>query len=356
MGQSPEPMEIAFLGCGQAARMQARTLRGVDRGIGLHFASRDRVKADRFTRALGGAGAFPSYEAALEDPRVNVVVVTTPPDRHLELTLAALAGGKDVIVEKPAFFEPADFAIAREAAGRASRRVFVAENYFYKPLRHRLVGLLEEGIVGEPLLLHVNALKRQRAEGWRADPVRAGGGGLFEGGIHWINLISNLGMEVERVSAYRAGSTRADPGTGRKDGQGVEESLVVALEYRGGMVGTLAFSWEVPSPLRGVRMSTLYGRRGSVWFESNGIFVVARSSRTRFFVPGLRDLAGYRGMWIDFLDALRTGREPAMTLDLAERDVRLIRDIYRSLEENTPGATEAGSAAGRAEPPPSEGK
>lgn len=343
MSRHSEPIHIAFLGCGQAAATHARTLRSLDRGIRMHFASRDRAKADRFSNDLGGVGAFSSYEAALEESRVSVVVVTTPPDQHLALALAALTAGKDVIVEKPAFFQPADFAVVREAARRVDRRVFVAENYFYKPLRSRLVAVLEEGIVGDPLLLQLNAVKHQRVDGWRADPLRAGGGGLFEGGIHWINLISNLGMEVERVSGIRAGGkaagTGATPGDGggdgKGDGKGVAESVVVTLQYRGGMVGTLAFSWEVPSPLRGVRISTLYGRRGSVWFESNGIFMVARGSRTRFFFPGIRDLAGYRAMWTDFLDALRTGREPAMTLDLAERDVRMVRDVYRSIEENT---------------------
>ena len=332
MGRSPEPLRVAFLGCGKAARTHARTLRSVDSSVLLHFASRDPDKAARFTSELGGSGTFASYLAVLEEPSVSAVVVTTPPDRHLELTLAALEAGKDVIVEKPAFFEPADFAAVREASSRAGRRVFVAENYFYKPLRSRLAGLLEEGIVGEPLLLRLNAVKQQSVSGWRADPLRAGGGGLFEGGIHWINLISNLGMEVERVSGYRAGVSKNGEPSSPNAGQGTEETLVVAVEFSGGMVGTLAFSWEVPSPLRGVRFSTIYGRGGSVWFESNGIFVVARGSRTRFFFPGIRDLSGYRAMWSDFLDALRTGQEPAMTLDLAERDVRIIRDVYRSLD------------------------
>ena len=355
MSPKSERTEIAFLGCGQAARAHARTLRGLARGIRMHFASRDRARAAEFSSALGGVGAFSSYQAALEDESVDVVVVTTPPDRHLELTLAALGAGKDVVVEKPAFLQEEDFGVVREAARRAGRRVFVAENYFYKPVRRRLVGLLEEGIVGDPLLLQLNAVKRQTVDGWRADRERAGGGALFEGGIHWINLASNLGMEVERASGRRAGMTQAGDGTGPASGRPVEESLVVTLEYRGGMVGTLAFSWEVPSPLRGVRISTLYGRGGSVWFESNGIFVVARGSRTRLFLPGIRDLAGYRAMWTDFLDALHSGREPAMTLDLAARDVRMVRDIYRSLEENASGAADAGGAPGTPEPPPPGG-
>jgi predicted dehydrogenase len=324
MTRTPDAVALAFVGCGQAARTHAQTLRSVGHGVPLFFASRDPARARKFSHDFAGAGDFASYEAAWTDPRVTAVVVTTPPDRHLEITLAALAAGKDVIVEKPAFFEVGDFAAVAESARQVDRRVFVAENYFYKPLRRRLAGLLAEGIIGEPLLLRLNAVKQQNATGWRADRTHAGGGGLFEGGIHWINFVANLGPQIQRVSGYRAG--------GGSHEQGVEETLAVAMEFSGGMVGTLSFSWEVPSPLRGVRLSSIYGREGSVWFESNGIFVAARGVRTRVFFPGLRDLSGYRAMWIDFLDALRTGNEPAMTLDLAERDVRLIRDIYSSLD------------------------
>jgi hypothetical protein len=35
-------------------------------------------------------------------------------------------------------------------------------------------------------------------------------------------------------------------------------------------------------------------------------------------------------MWRDFLGALREDRAPAMTLDLAERDLKLVEMIYAS--------------------------
>ena len=329
MASRPASIELAFLGCGQATRMHSRTLARLDPEVRLRYASRDLDKARRFSDMHRGAGAYASYESALEDPAVQVVLVATPPPLHLDLTLAALGADKDVIVEKPAFLHPEDFGRVREAMSRSGRRVFVAENYFYKPLRHRLLSILEEGIIGDPLFLNVNAVKRQQPEDWRASAVASGGGGLFEGGIHWINLMANLGMDVQRVSGHRAGLPNRVGGGTRE----TEESFQVVLDFTNGAVGTLSYSWEVPSPLRGVRISRLYGRDGSVAFESNGLFVLAWGSRTRLSFPGLRDLAGYRAMFTDFLAAIRTGTDPLMTLDIAERDVRLIRDIYRSLED-----------------------
>ena len=326
MAPRPPSIDLAFLGCGHATGMHSRTLGRVAPDVRLHYASRDLDKARRFSAKHGGAGTFASYESAIADPTVQVIFVATPPPLHFDLTMAALAADKNVIVEKPAFLHSEDFDRVREAMSASGQRVFVAENYFYKPLRRRLLGILEEGIIGDPLFLNVNAIKRQQPDDWRASTLASGGGGLFEGGIHWINLMSNLGMDVQRVSGHRAGPpNRAGAGE-------TEESIQVVLDFANGAVGTLSYSWEVPSLLRGVRISKLYGREGSVTFESNGLFVFASGRQTRLSFPGLRDLSGYRAMFTDFLAAIRTGRDPLMTFDIAERDVRLIRDIYSSLD------------------------
>jgi predicted dehydrogenase len=88
----------------------------------------------------------------------------------------------------------------------------------------------------------------------------------------------------------------------------------------------------VPAPLRGLRLSHVWGTGGALTFETNGLFVTSRGRRWSLGLPGLRDVAGYRAMWRDFLDALRHRRAPSMTLDLAERDLRLVETIYASLD------------------------
>jgi len=338
-------LDLAFLGCGAAAGMHSRTLSSLREGVRLHFASRDRENSESFRKRYGGVRAYDAYEKALEEASVDVVFVTTPPDRHLDLTLAALEAGKDVIVEKPAFLRTRDFGVVRERATRSGKRVLVAENYYYKPLRARLQDILTRNLIGEPLFLHLNAVKHQEPRGWRSRPEEAGGGGLFEGGIHWLNLVSNLGLEVEEVAGYRAGDGSASGPEGLAEagreagppevdtlgpGKGTAESILAVLRFRGGCVATLAFSWEVPSPLKGVRFSRIYGRKGTVLFESNGLVVVVQGPRPRLYMPGIRDLAGYRRMLRDFLRALRTGEEPQMTLEKAQRDVDLVHQIYRS--------------------------
>ena len=343
------PVTLAFLGCGAITERHSRTLRSMGAGVRLLYASRDPSKAEEARRRHGGARAFGSYAAACEAPDVDVVLVATPPHLHQEQTLAALEAGKHVIVEKPAFPSPDAFSPVRAAAARAGRGVFVAENYAYKPLAGALREILARGDIGEPLLLLIDAAKRQRPTGWRSDPALAGGGGLLEGGIHWVSFMANLGLEPRRVTGHRTGAsgpappgggtgaTSADvgaacpPGAARTGPRApTEETVLAVFEYEGGAVGALSFSWEVPSPLKGVRLSRIYGREGTVRFESNGLFVWVQGRRTAFRLPGLRDLSGHRAMFHDFFDAVRTGREPLMTLDLAERDLRLVSRIYAS--------------------------
>jgi predicted dehydrogenase len=314
------PLAFAFLGCGAIARRHSKRLRSISGAPRFH-ASRDLERAATLNRALGGAGAFGSYDEALADPRVTCAVVATPPSSHLRLTLAALAAGKDVVVEKPAFLTSSDVDVVRVAATNANRMVLAAENYHYKPLASLLREVVSSGELGQVRFVHVNALKRQETSGWRADPTLAGGGALFEGGVHWVHFMAHLGLTVANVHGLHPRNPASD---------GPERSMLAVFEYEGGAVGTLAHSWEIRAPLGGVRFSGIYGTRGTIHFESNGLGVLVRGRRTRLRFPGLRDFLGFGAMWHDFVGALQERRAASMTLAHAQRDIALIEEVYRS--------------------------
>jgi len=315
------PINLAFLGCGFATRLHSKTLKNFKREVNCLYASRDWHKAVAFNTEFNGSGAFASYEAAINDAKIDAVLVATPPASHLALTLQALRAGKNVIVEKPPFLHAADFEIIHQAQNETGRRVFVAENYFYKPLALRLRELIMNEVIGEILFVHVNAIKLQKAGDWRDDTQLSGGGALFEGGIHWINLTANLGLPIRSVRGLCPGK--------RHD---AEKSMLVAIDYENGAVGTLSYSWEVPVLLQGVHLSQLYGRKGVITFESNGIFILVNGVRKKIIFPGLGDIAGYKGMFRDFLRALQTGEQPAMNLAAAQKDLQHIENIYQSIQ------------------------
>ena len=301
--------------------MHSRTLRRIG-NVELSYASRDLARAEAYCSRYGGRAAFASYEAGLRDRRPHVAFVCTPTASHFELALHALEVRKDVIVEKPAFMRAVDADAVRAAATRAGKRVFVAENYVYKPVAALLRRTIESGDLGDVRFVRLDATKAQPANGWRGDPTLSGGGALFEAGIHWISFASNIGLTVARVFARQVGSTA-----------GPDRSSLVVFEYTNGALGTLAHSWELPAPFRGVRFSKVQGTRGSVTFESNGLVAFSNGRRRSLQIAAVRDALGYRTMLLDFLHALQTGMAAQYTLEAAQRDLALIEEAHRSMQD-----------------------
>ena len=323
----PEPLRIAFLGCGFITRVHSRNLRSLRGDIVCSYASRDRAKADAFCRDHGGAGSYSDYSAAIEDPRIEAVVIAVPPRFHLDLTLQALGAGKHVLVEKPAYLRMEDYQTALQARDRARRVILVGENDHYKPLAVRLRRLVAEGAIGDMVFGHFSTIAKRlkAADDWRNDEAMAGGDAFFEEGIHWLHLAGSLGPVITSAQGYRPSPSRGGPDTRVK-------SMMVALRYDNGAVGSLYYSREIPSLLRGLRLSKLFGRDGIITFDSNGAFVVVRGKGLpRLVFPGVRDIRGYQAMYRDFARAVRSGSDPEMSLERAIEDQRLMDQIYTSL-------------------------
>ncbi|MBM3819556.1 MAG: Gfo/Idh/MocA family oxidoreductase [Acidimicrobiia bacterium] len=323
-----EPLRIAFLGCGFITGVHSRHLRALKGLVAAGYASRDRAKADAFCARYGGAGSYADYAAAINDPRVEAVVVAVPPRFHLDLTLEALEAGKHVLVEKPAFLRMDDYRTVLQSRTRARRVVLVGENDHYKPLAVTLRRLIAEGAIGSMVFAHFTTIARKlkAADDWRNDETMAGGDAFFEEGIHWLHLAGSLGPTIVSVQGYRPSVARDGPDRRIK-------SMMVAFRYDNDAVGTLYYSREIPSLLHGLRLSKLYGRNGIITFESNGGFVLVRGNGSpRLLFPGFRDIRGYQAMYRDFVRAVRGESAPEMSLERAIDDQRLMDEIYASLD------------------------
>jgi predicted dehydrogenase len=324
----PAPLRLAFLGCGFITRVHSRHLRRLGRGrIVPSYASRDRAKAEAYCARYGGAGSYADYRAAIDDPAIDAVVVAVPPAFHLDLTLRALEAGKHVLVEKPAFPSMPEYAAAAAARDRAKRVVLVGENDHYKPLAVQLRRVLAKGLIGDMVFAHFVTIAQRfkTADDWRNDEAMAGGDAFFEEGIHWLHFAGSLGPRIVRAHGIR-------PNPAAAGGDRRAKSMMVAFQYDNGAAGALYYSREIPSMLKGMRQSKIFGRGGIITFESNGLFVVARGKGLpRFVWPGITDFRGYRAMYCDFLEAIRTGAQPEMSLERAMEDQRLMDQVYASL-------------------------
>lgn len=114
----------------------------------VHVGSRDPAKAAQCAREFSCAKSG-DYDAVLADPEVEAVYISTPPSLHEEWVRKAVAKGKHVLCEKPAFD---DFPSAVDFVERSrSAGVRLAEGYSFRwhPQHAAVRSLIENGRIGQ---------------------------------------------------------------------------------------------------------------------------------------------------------------------------------------------------------------
>src|SRR5262245_14687396 len=161
------------------ARINGSILGGMqhsERGEVVAVGSRDKARAEQYAAAKGLARAYGSYEELLADPDVQIIYNPLPNDLHKEWTIKALQRGKHVLCENPFALSGADvdemFAAA-QAAGRVLAEAFM---YRHHPKILKLKELLDDGSIGQPILLRTSySFKLERERDIRWDPGHGGG-------------------------------------------------------------------------------------------------------------------------------------------------------------------------------------
>jgi predicted dehydrogenase len=74
---------------------------------------------------LSGVARYPSIDALLADPQIDLVDLCVPNDEHAPLAIRALEAGKHVLVEKPIALTAADADAMVAAAQRTGKRLMV---------------------------------------------------------------------------------------------------------------------------------------------------------------------------------------------------------------------------------------
>jgi UDP-N-acetylglucosamine 3-dehydrogenase len=187
--------------------------------------------------------------------------------------------------------------------------------------------MIAGNLIGDMLFAHFVTIARRfkSADDWRNDENMAGGDAFFEEGIHWLHFAGSLGPRIVRIEGLR-------PKPAGEGGDRRAKSMMVAFQYDNSAAGALYYSREIPSLFKGMRQSKIFGRKGIITFESNGLFILARGGGLpRVVWPGVTDFRGYRAMYRDFLRAIRSGRPPEMSLERAMEDQRLMDQVYTSL-------------------------
>jgi UDP-2-acetamido-3-amino-2,3-dideoxy-glucuronate N-acetyltransferase len=100
----------------------------------------------------------PSFDAVLNDPAIDAVVIATPAETHYALAKRAIAAGKDVMVEKPMTLHCEDTEDLIARADAAGRILMVGHLLEYHPAITRLQSLIEQGELGRIEYIYSNRL------------------------------------------------------------------------------------------------------------------------------------------------------------------------------------------------------
>jgi len=248
-------------------------------GVQVHgVVGSSRERAASRARDLGLPPAYESYQAMLDDWRVDVVHVTSPNHLHHEHAAAALAAGKHVVCEKPLAMTSAESAELVELAARSGRVHAVNFNIRFYPVNQHVHGLIASGELGEIRLVSGHYLQDwlllETDWNWRLEPDLGGElRAVADIGSHWLDLTTFLTgrrisavmadlstfIKTRRQPAGRVETFATDRGADSVARQiKTEDAATILLRYEGGARGALTVSQVSP------------GRKNSLVFEIDG--------------------------------------------------------------------------------------
>src|SRR5919112_1910285 len=162
---APRPIRLGIIGTGLAVELlHWPALRQMpDRFVVAAFANDTRQKAEHFADYSGASmeAYHQDYHDLLQRGDVEAVLIALPIPLNYTVTREALAAGKDVICEKPAWVNlvegQAFLALPEEFPGRT---VLIAENFFYRDDLRLARSLLDSGTIGRLHLLSWRNISR----------------------------------------------------------------------------------------------------------------------------------------------------------------------------------------------------
>jgi len=235
------------------------------------LADSEQGQAERKAQAFGFARATRDWRSLLDDPRIDVVSVTTPNHLHAEMAVAALEAGKHVWCEKPMATSLAEAQLMLRAAERSGKTAILGYNYIQNPAIRKIAGLLRTGAIGS-----VSHVRLEMDEDFMADPAapfslrsdaKSGYGALDDFGVHALSLLRVTLGQVKRVVAEMAmpyPTRRLAEGGERK--VGTHDIATMLVEMRGGASGMVALN-RAAWGRKGRIALQIFGAQGTITYD-----------------------------------------------------------------------------------------
>ena len=200
--------------------------------------SRDPGRREKIA-AEQGIEPAKSFEAAVEHPEVEGVLLVTPNDLHAPQALACADHGKHVFVEKP-IADTVEAGSEMDDRFQADGLVLSVGHAFRRfGAARRVKALLDEAALGTVVLAEANFSLPGKLvpEAWRWYRKRAPGGPLLQLGIHHADTLRYwLGPVTESRGVFARLVTEAE----------IDDVGAVSLRFESGAVGVITGSYVSP--------------------------------------------------------------------------------------------------------------
>ena len=158
---------------------------------------RDAAKAKDYAERHGVPTYYHEAQLLIDDPEINAIYIATPPGSHEAYTMAAIAAGKPVYVEKPMALNFAAALKITKAAAANDVKLVVAHYRRAQPFFNKIKSLTDEGVIGKirkaDLVFNRIAMTPDEmanpAKAWRVDPAISGGGLFHDMAPHQLGLM-----------------------------------------------------------------------------------------------------------------------------------------------------------------------
>jgi predicted dehydrogenase len=293
---------VALVGAGNLARWahlpNLKKMSGVElRAVYSASGARGKSYAMRF----GAQYACSEYEEVLRDPNIHIVLIVSRNQDHAPQALAALNAGKHVFVEKPMALTAEECRQLTEAVERSGKQLTVGFNRRFAPYYMELKKQLARRSGPAVVQARVNSPGISGGY-WMADP--AIGGAILGEACHFVDLLYWL-LESEPVKV-----TSYSLPVGRKEPVG-ENNIVASFRFADGSIGNLTYC-TVGSRTSGGERVEVFGEGIGAMTEDFKRLIIAggmRRTQSRWWAE-----KGYAAQMQDFIDSIRQGKAPGVTV------------------------------------------
>ena len=344
---------VSFVGCGGMAAHYLGVYRDLDWVRVVNCIDAVPESARQAAATIPGAVATTDYAAALSDD-VDAVIVSSPNHLHKPQAVAAIEAGKHLLLQKPVASNLADAEAIEQAAAKSTRTVGLYMSYFDQPLIHDLRDMVRQGRFGDIVhgyarLMHKGgmmwsdaALKGDR--NWRGSVQQTGGGCFIQLAVHYIHIFEwATGARVVRATGFARNL--------HCPGLEGEDLAVAVFQLDSGAMLTIDTAWCT----NGEELS-IHGTQGRFTYRDNKLAICSSlgpyRGRVVDYAGGLAPLFG--GEWgveqqieikpprfddvanplnqhLQFLEAVRDGREAPVPIASGVRDLRIVTALYESV-------------------------